>query len=117
MDSWPGVMVSSEQRQVVPESQPAPTHLASVPATGGTAGDAVTQRVAMGKGARFAAAKFRPTILPATLLTRPALHRRLDAGAGQSLTMVMGPAGTGKSVLLSSWAAGRQAADIVAVLR
>jgi LuxR family transcriptional regulator, maltose regulon positive regulatory protein len=93
----------------MPESQPAPTHLASVPATGGTAGNAVTQRVAMGKGARFAAAKFRPTILPATLLTRPALHRRLDAGAGKCLTMVVGPAGAGKSVLLSSWAAGREA--------
>ena len=65
--------------------------------------------MALRKGARFAAAKFRPTILPATLLTRPALHRRLDAGAGQCLTIVMGPAGAGKSVLLSSWAAGRQA--------
>ena len=101
--------MSSEERQVRPESQSAPTHLASVPATGGTAGAAVTQGVALGKGARFAAAKFRPTILPATLLTRPALHRRLDAGAGQCLTIVMGPAGAGKSVLLSSWAAGRQA--------
>jgi ATP/maltotriose-dependent transcriptional regulator MalT len=55
------------------------------------------------------AAKFRPTILPATLLTRSALQRRLDAGAGKRLTMVVGPAGAGKSVLLSSWAAGREA--------
>jgi LuxR family maltose regulon positive regulatory protein len=62
----------------------------------------------MGPGARFAAAKFRPTILPATLLTRPTLHRRLDAGAGKCLTIVVGPAGAGKSVLLSSWAAGRE---------
>jgi LuxR family transcriptional regulator, maltose regulon positive regulatory protein len=63
----------------------------------------------MGQGVRFAAAKFRPTTLPATLLTRSALHRRLDAGAGKCLTMVVGPAGAGKSVLLSSWAAGREA--------
>jgi LuxR family maltose regulon positive regulatory protein len=99
----------SQEEQAGPESQPAPTHLASVPATGGRAGDAVAQHVALAKGARFAAAKFRPTILPATLLTRPALHRQLDAGAGQCLTIVMGPAGAGKSVLLSSWAAGREA--------
>jgi LuxR family transcriptional regulator, maltose regulon positive regulatory protein len=72
-------------------------------------GGVTAQRVAMGPGARFAAAKFRPTTLPATLLTRSALHRRLDAGAGKCLTMVVGPAGAGKSVLLSNWAAGREA--------
>jgi LuxR family transcriptional regulator, maltose regulon positive regulatory protein len=99
----------SQEEQVGPESRPAPTRLASVPAPGERAGDAVAQHVALAKGARFAAAKFRPAILPATLLTRPALHRRLDAGAGKRLTIVMGPAGTGKSVLLSGWAAGRAA--------
>jgi LuxR family maltose regulon positive regulatory protein len=45
--------------------------------------------------------------LPATLVTRSALHDRLQAGAGQRLTVVVGSAGSGKSVLLSSWAAGR----------
>jgi LuxR family transcriptional regulator, maltose regulon positive regulatory protein len=59
------------------------------------------------RGARFALAKFRPTTLPGTLVTRPALHDRLDAGAGQRLTVVVGSAGAGKSVLLSSWAAAR----------
>ena len=58
-------------------------------------------------GARFALAKFRPTTLPTTLVTRPALHHRLEAGASQRLTVVVGSAGAGKSVLLSSWAAAR----------
>jgi LuxR family maltose regulon positive regulatory protein len=52
-------------------------------------------------------AKFRPTTLPPTLVTRSALHDQLTAGAGQRLTVVAGSAGAGKSVLLSSWAAAR----------
>jgi len=59
------------------------------------------------QGLRFALAKFRPTALPATLVIRSALHDRLAAGAGQRLTVVVGSAGAGKSVLLSSWAAAR----------
>jgi LuxR family transcriptional regulator, maltose regulon positive regulatory protein len=35
------------------------------------------------------------------------LHERLTAGAGKRLTVVVGSAGAGKSVLLSSWAAAR----------
>jgi LuxR family maltose regulon positive regulatory protein len=62
-----------------------------------------------GQSLRFAVAKFRPTTLPATLVTRPALLGRLDEGASKRLTVVVGSAGTGKSVLLSSWAATRQA--------
>ena len=58
-------------------------------------------------GMRFAQAKFRPTAQPATLLTRSALHDRLTAGIGKRLTVVVGVAGAGKSVLLSSWAAAR----------
>ena len=50
---------------------------------------------------RFALAKFRPTTLPATLVTRAVLQDRLTAGAGQRLTVVVGSAGAGKSVLLS----------------
>jgi LuxR family transcriptional regulator, maltose regulon positive regulatory protein len=57
--------------------------------------------------ARFPQAKFRPTTLPGTLVTRSVLHDRLNAGAGQRLTVVVGSAGAGKSVLLSSWAAAR----------
>ena len=63
--------------------------------------DRVSQR------ARFARMKFRRTTLPSTLVARPVLHDRLTAGAGQRLTVVVGPAGAGKSVLLSSWAATR----------
>ena len=59
------------------------------------------------RGARFAMAKFRPTTLPGMLVTRPVLHDRLNAGAGHRLTVVVGSAGAGKSVLLSSWAAAR----------
>jgi len=57
--------------------------------------------------ARFALTKFRPTTLPTTLLARPGLVGRLEAGASQRLTVVVGSAGAGKSVLLSSWAAAR----------
>jgi LuxR family maltose regulon positive regulatory protein len=70
------------------------------------AGDATADRGAS-PGARFALAKFRPTTLPVTLVTRPALRDRLAAGAGKRLTVVVGSAGAGKSVLLSSWAAAR----------
>ena len=35
------------------------------------------------------------------------LHDRLTAGAGQQLTVVVGSAGAGKSVLLADWAAAR----------
>src|SRR6516225_7270004 len=58
-------------------------------------------------GARFAQAKFRPVTLPTTLVTRSFLHDRLHAGARQRLTVVVGSAGAGKSVLLSSWVAAR----------
>ncbi len=56
---------------------------------------------------RFALAKFRVPALPATLVTRRRLHGLLAAGAGQRLTVVVGSAGAGKSVLLADWAAVR----------
>jgi LuxR family transcriptional regulator, maltose regulon positive regulatory protein len=59
------------------------------------------------RGTRFALAKFRPPGLPATLITRTALHERLAQGAGQRLTVVVGSAGAGKSVLLADWEASR----------
>jgi LuxR family maltose regulon positive regulatory protein len=68
--------------------------------------DSVSVKSAL-HGARFALAKFRPTTLPDTLVTRPELHQRLTAGAGKRLTVVVGSAGAGKSVLLASWAAAR----------
>jgi LuxR family maltose regulon positive regulatory protein len=56
---------------------------------------------------RFALAKFRPMALPATLVARPTLNDRLAAGAGKRLTIVVGSAGGGKTLLLSSWVAAR----------
>jgi LuxR family maltose regulon positive regulatory protein len=84
--------------------------MASALAVGGTAGYVVAQGSTGrdGRSLRFAEAKFRPTTLPATLVTRSVLLGRLDEGAGKRLTVVVGSAGTGKSVLLSSWAATRQ---------
>jgi LuxR family transcriptional regulator, maltose regulon positive regulatory protein len=56
---------------------------------------------------QFALTKFRPPALPATLVVRSGLHDRLTAGAGQRLTVVVGSAGAGKSVLLADWVASR----------
>ena len=71
----------------------------------------MAQRPATGRGSsrstRFALTKFRPPALPATLITRPTLHDRLTTGASQQLTVVVGSAGAGKSVLLADWAAAR----------
>src|SRR5262245_22963355 len=56
------------------------------------------------RDAQFALAKFRPTTLPSTLVVRSSLYDRLAAGIGASLTLVVGSAGAGKSVLLARWA-------------
>jgi ATP/maltotriose-dependent transcriptional regulator MalT len=40
-------------------------------------------------------------------MLEPGLCGTLTAGAGKRLTVVVGSAGSGKSVLLSSWAAAR----------
>ena len=73
---------------------------------GGVAEGVTAERGAL-QGPRFALAKFRSAALPGTLVSRSALHERLTAGASKRLTMVVGSAGAGKSVLLSSWAAAR----------
>ena len=69
--------------------------------------EVVTAEHVVTRDPRFALAKFRPTTLPVTLVSRSVLLDRLTAGAGQRLTVVVGSAGAGKSVLLSSWAAAR----------
>src|SRR5262249_58172385 len=46
---------------------------------------------------------------PARVVKGPGLHARLTGGAGARLTVVAGPAGAGKSVLLADWAAARPA--------
>jgi LuxR family transcriptional regulator, maltose regulon positive regulatory protein len=58
-------------------------------------------------GARFPLTKFRPPTLPPTLVRRPTLHDRLTEGARKHLTVVVGSAGMGKSVLLADWATAR----------
>ncbi len=68
----------------------------------------VTTPTGASVGARFALTKFRPTTLPPTLVARSMLHARLATGAGKRLTVLVGSAGAGKSVLLSSWAAARR---------
>src|SRR4051812_27573277 len=42
---------------------------------------------------------------PATLVDRPRLYHALDQAVGLPLTMLVSPAGTGKTTLLSAWAA------------
>jgi len=69
--------------------------------------ESATAERGVSRAARFALTKFRPTTLPTTLIIRSVLHDRLTAAAGQRLTVVVGSAGAGKSVLLSSWAAAR----------
>jgi LuxR family transcriptional regulator, maltose regulon positive regulatory protein len=69
--------------------------------------EGMTVDTTAGRGVRFALAKFRPPALPATLVARPALHGLLSAGADRRLTVVVGSAGAGKSVLLADWAAAR----------
>jgi LuxR family transcriptional regulator, maltose regulon positive regulatory protein len=70
------------------------------------AGSAVLERDAV-RDPQFPQAKFRRPVLPATLVTRPGLRDRLAAGARRQLTVVVGSAGAGKSVLLADWAASR----------
>jgi ATP/maltotriose-dependent transcriptional regulator MalT len=55
----------------------------------------------------FALTKFRPPARPATLITRPLPRERPAAGSRQRLTVVLGPAGAGKSVRLAGWATAR----------
>jgi LuxR family maltose regulon positive regulatory protein len=69
--------------------------------------EATATRRGTSRAARFAPAKFRPTTLPTTLVTRSRLLDGLSTGAGRRLTVVVGSAGAGKSVLLSSWEATR----------
>ena len=71
----------------------------------GDCGRAVAQDTMTGRGAspgaRFALTKFRPTKLPPTLVRRSGLHERPTEGADKRLTVVVGSAGVGKSVLLA----------------
>lgn len=50
-------------------------------------------------------AKLRPAVNPAYLLPRPRLHALLEGAVDAPLTLVVAPAGSGKTSLLRSWAA------------
>ena len=49
----------------------------------------------------------RPTASSRHLVPRPALVARLDASVRGTLTIVVAPAGFGKSVLVGQWASSR----------
>jgi LuxR family maltose regulon positive regulatory protein len=60
---------------------------------------------------QFPLTKFGPPALPDTLVARPGLRDRLTAGADRRLTVVVGSAGAGKTVLLADWLAARPPGD------
>ncbi|WP_326553755.1 LuxR C-terminal-related transcriptional regulator [Micromonospora sp. NBC_01813] len=55
------------------------------------------------------ASKITPADPPAALVDRPRLAVRLDSGAQGPLTLLLAPAGWGKTTLLAGWFAGRRA--------
>ncbi|MFE0583235.1 LuxR C-terminal-related transcriptional regulator [Streptomyces sp. NPDC058874] len=54
-------------------------------------------------------ARFTAPAVPKTLVHRPELLSRLTAGVRGPLTLINGPAGSGKTVLTAHWAAGGRA--------
>ncbi len=54
-----------------------------------------------------------PPIAPSYAVDREALRRRLDEALVQPLTLIVAPAGAGKSVLLMQWAASHPELDFV----
>lgn len=58
--------------------------------------------------------RYLPPDLPATYVPRPRLLDRLDLALRSPITVVVAPAGSGKSVLLSSWARSDRATGPVA---
>ncbi|MET8446167.1 LuxR C-terminal-related transcriptional regulator [Streptomyces sp. NPDC005209] len=57
------------------------------------------------RGGPFPGTRFVPPERPATFLRRERLLGRLDQGLATPLTLVDGPAGSGKTVLVADWAA------------
>ncbi|MET8838439.1 AAA family ATPase, partial [Micromonospora sp. NPDC004540] len=55
------------------------------------------------------ASRLAPAALPEPVLVRPRLHDRLDRGAAGPVTLVLAPAGWGKTTLLAGWARGVRA--------
>ncbi|WNM37303.1 LuxR C-terminal-related transcriptional regulator [Micromonospora halotolerans] len=69
-----------------------------VPGGGGSAGGLGVV------GAPLLASRLAPAALPEPVLVRPRLLDRLDAGAAGPVTLVLAPAGWGKTTLLAGWA-------------
>ena len=69
--------------------------------------DGLELLAAQSRSARTAVfqAKLRPAANPAYLIPRPRLHRLLDPTTLAPLTLVVAPAGSGKTSLLRSWVA------------
>ena len=59
-------------------------------------------------GVPFPAAKLVPPAAPARLVHRPRLHELIDRGTVGLVTLVSAHAGSGKTALLSSWAAAAE---------
>ncbi|MEU4480691.1 LuxR C-terminal-related transcriptional regulator [Micromonospora sp. NPDC023966] len=55
-------------------------------------------------GAPLLASRLAPAALPEPVLVRPRLLERLDRGAAGPVTLVLAPAGWGKTTLLAGWA-------------
>lgn len=62
------------------------------------------------------AARFTVPVIPETFVRRPRLVAQLTAGPRTPLTLVEGPAGAGKSLLVADWTAGPEAPESVAWL-
>lgn len=75
-------------------------------ARGVTAADGLALLAAQSRSARSAIfqSKLRPAANPAYLVDRPRLHALLDEAVAAPLTLVVAPAGSGKTSLLRSWA-------------
>ena len=68
------------------------------------ASDAVAPRLVV-PASPLLRAKLRPPVVPEHHVRRPRLLRLLDEALSAPLTLVVAPAGVGKTVLVSSWAA------------
>ncbi|MGN6129988.1 MAG: hypothetical protein ACTHOK_06570, partial [Nocardioidaceae bacterium] len=60
--------------------------------------------------ARRANGRFAVPRVPAGVVARPALEQRREDGVARGMVLVTGPAGSGKTLLLASWAADRRSA-------
>ena len=86
----------------------------SVPSIDGLALLAAQSR--SGRSAIFQS-KLRPALNPAYLVERPRLYTLLDQSTAAPLTLVVAPAGSGKSSLLRGWVAGDPAPARLALAR